>query len=248
MIGKEGNIVPKVLVDVDKKRNDHQQARHSEKQRLQAVNAYVVLGKVTLVAATTGIPEDTLRKWKASDWWKEAEDEIRRSNKIQLSGRLQTVVQRTLAELEDRVANGDFFFNPKTGKWDRKPISAVQANRVVNDLIDKSMVLEKTALEEKVTEEGLDLRLQKLKEEMIRFAKAKTIEGEIVNELPKETHRINPELVPQEANGNPDSGTTEPCAPNATGGIGSSPERVPTGVPTGYFDTPTTDGRGSEVA
>lgn len=150
----------------------------SQKERLQAVNAYVVLGKVTLVVATTGIPEDTIRKWKMSTWWKEAEDEIRRSSKIELSGKLQKIVDKTLLELEDRVTNGDYFFNPRTAAWERKKISAQQASKITTDLIDKTLILDKAATEERTTEEGLDLRLKKLAEEMVRFAKGKTIQGE----------------------------------------------------------------------
>lgn len=155
----------------------------SDKQRLQAVSAYVVLGKVTLVAASTGIPEDTLRKWKTASWWKEAEDEIRRSSKIELSGKLSKIVDATLLQLEDRVANGDYFFNPKIGVFERKPISASQASKISNELIDKTLVLEKAATQERLTDEGLDDRLKKLRDEMIRFAKAKTIQGVKTNEF-----------------------------------------------------------------
>lgn len=202
----------------------------SEKERLQAVNAYVVLGKVTLVSATTGIPEDTLRKWKMADWWKEKEDEIRRSNKIELSGKLQNVVAKTLMALDDRVTNGDYFLNPKTGTLERKPISALHASKITNDLIDKTLLLEREATTEKVTEEGLDLRLKKLKEELTRFAKAKTIEGELVNELPQGTPASNPESVSEEARPDP--------SPAGSGVDGNVPTPSPgfdaPGVPPGY--------------
>lgn len=204
----------------------------SEKERLQAVNAYVVLGKITLVSATTGIPEDTLRKWKITDWWKEKEDEIRRSNKIELSGKLSNVVSKTLQALDDRVTNGDFFFNPKTGGWERKPISALHASKIANDLIDKTLVLEREATTEKVTEEGLDLRLKKLKEEMIRFAKAKTIEGELVkHELPQATPASDSEPVQEE--GSPEASVRTDGSDQNHDGMGSPGFEHP-GVPAGY--------------
>ena len=162
----------------------------SEKERLQAVSAYLVLGKVSLVAATTGIPEDTLRKWKMASWWSEAEDEIRRSSKLQLSGKLSEVITKTITQLDDRVTNGDFFYNPRLGTFERKPINASQASKITSELIDKTLLLEKHATQERISEEGLDIRLKKLRDEMIRFAKAKTISGEL---LPAET--IQGELV-----------------------------------------------------
>ena len=42
----------------------------------------------------TGVPDITCRKWKASPWWKEAEDEIRRGTKVQLSGKLTKAIEK----------------------------------------------------------------------------------------------------------------------------------------------------------
>lgn len=194
----------------------------SEKERLQAVSAYLVLGKVTLVAATTGIPEDTLRKWKITNWWKEAEDEIRRSSKLQLSGKLSDVITKTIEQLDDRVTNGDFFYNPRLGAFERKPINASQASKITSELIDKTLLLEKSASKETITEEGLDQRLRKLRDEMVRFAKAKTIEGEAthVQEIPAEDEGPVQETSGgpvQEASGSGDAGPTEQPRPDEGG-------------------------------
>jgi hypothetical protein len=132
---------------------------------MEVVTAYVLLGKVSLVIATTGVPEDTVRKWKMQPWWKEAEDEIRRSSKLALSGKLQDVVARTFTALEDRVANGDYLYDAKLHKFVRKPINAIVANKIITDLIDKSMMLEEKGSKEAVTEEGIQQRLDKIREE-----------------------------------------------------------------------------------
>ena len=169
----------------------------SDKEKYQAVAAYLLMGKITLVAAATRIPEITLRKWKTAQWWKDAIDEIRRSNKIELSGRLTDVVNKTIVQLEDRVQNGDYFFNPKTGKFERKTIKAIEASQITNNLIDKTLILEKQAITEKETDEGLDARLAKLMEEMKRFAKATTIEGEATHvEDPRTLERISDDSGP----------------------------------------------------
>lgn len=149
---------------------------------MQAVSAYLVIGNFRLTAAAVGIPEETLRRWKLQPWWKEAEDEIKRSSKIELSGKITNVINKTILQLEDRVENGDFVYNPKTGKYDRKPINASIASKITGELIGKNLVLEKEVEKERVTDEGLEDRLNKLKEEMLRFAKAKTIQGEYLNE------------------------------------------------------------------
>ena len=176
----------------------------SEKERRQAVASYLLLGKITLVVAATGIPEVTLRKWKAAPWWKEAEEEFRRGSKIELSGKLSTIVNKTLVALEDRVSNGDFVYNPKTGEYDRKPITAAVANKITNDLIEKATKLEDQALSEKLTDEGLDKRLLKLKNEMEKFAKAKTIEGTAHVQEPSAMDQV----VVFATEGSTESGTT----------------------------------------
>jgi hypothetical protein len=141
----------------------------SEKTRMEVVTSYVLLGKVSLVVATTGIPEDTVRKWKMQPWWKEAEDEIRRSSKLALSGRLNEVVQKTLLALEDRVANGDYIYDSKLQKFVRKPIGALAANKIAGDMIDRANLLEERGVKEAVTNESIQERLDKLREDMRSF-------------------------------------------------------------------------------
>ncbi len=155
----------------------------SEKERLQAASAFVVIGNYRLTAAATNIPEETVRRWAQTDWWKEALDEIRKSSKIELTGKIANVVNKTLLQLEDRVENGDFFYNPKTGKFDRKPINASVASKITGDLISKTLLLEKEVTQERQTDEGLEDRLKKLKDEMLRFAGAKTIDVEVIRNV-----------------------------------------------------------------
>jgi hypothetical protein len=150
----------------------------SEKTRMEVVTAYVLLGKVSLVVATTGVPEDTVRKWKMQPWWKEAEDEIRRSSKLALSGRLQNVVQKTLEALEDRVANGDYIYDFKLQQFVRKPINALAANKIAGDMLERSILLEEKGIREQATEEGIQQRLDKLREELRSFAKGKQFKNE----------------------------------------------------------------------
>ena len=169
----------------------------SDKEKHQAVSAYLVIGNWRLTAAAINIPEETLRRWGNQDWWKEACDEIRKSNKIELSGKIQDVITKTILQLDDRVSNGDFFYNPKTGKFDRKPINASVASKITNDLIARTSILEKEVDRESVSNEGLDDRLKKLRDEMIRFAKAKTIQGELVHELLPEAALEAPSEAPQ---------------------------------------------------
>ncbi len=171
--------MPVIVRRVDKKTPGN--GWWSEKERLQAASAFVVIGNYRLTAAAVNIPEETIRRWALADWWKEALDEIRKSSKIELTGKIANVINKTMLQLEDRVENGDFFYDPKTGKFIRKPINASVASKIAGDLITKTLVLEKEVTQERVSDEGLEDRLKKLKDEMLRFAGAKTIEAEVVH-------------------------------------------------------------------
>lgn len=143
----------------------------SPKQRNEAVAAYLILGNMMMVVASTGIPEVTLRKWKMQQWWRDKEEDIRRGKKVELSSRLSKVIDKTVMQLDDRVEHGDFFYNPRTGVLDRKPISAAQASKITVELIDRNNILDREVSKEVLSDEGLETRLSKLRDEMIKFAR-----------------------------------------------------------------------------
>ncbi len=150
-------------------------------KKMEVLQSYILLGNLTKAAALNNVPHVTAKLWKASNWWVEQEDELRRGSKLQLSSKLAELVNKSMVVLADRLENGDFIYQPRTGAFVRKPISAEHANKITTQLIDRTLAVEKAAKPEKVTTEGLDVHLQKLKEEMIKFAKSKTIEGERID-------------------------------------------------------------------
>lgn len=165
----------------DKRPSDPKQAWYTDKQKYEVVAAYILFGNMAQVSRMTGVPDITCRKWKASPWWKEAEDEIRRGTKVQLSGKLTKAIELANIALEDRLLNGDFMFDYKTGQMVRKPVTADTAVKVLDRLIDRQEQLEKSAQAlDTTTKDGVDERLRKLAEDFVKFAKAK----EIIHEEP----------------------------------------------------------------
>lgn len=177
-------MVKQVIVKYrDKRPSDHKQAWWSDKQRYEAVASYVLFGNLMDSVRMTGIPEQTMRKWKSQPWWADAEREVRMSSKLQLSGKLTKAIQLANIALEDRLVNGDFQYDPKTGTMVRKPVSADTAVKVLDKLIDRQEQLEKNARGlDVVTQEGVAERLEKLAKDFINFAAAKTVEGEARHE------------------------------------------------------------------
>ncbi len=152
-----------------------------EQKKLEVLQSFILLGNLRRAAALNNIPEITAKKWKVTAWWKETEDELRRGSKLELSSKLTDLVNSALVVIADRLQDGDFVFNPRTGQFIRKPVSAEHANKIATQLIDRTLAVEKAAKPAQVTDEGLDARLQKLRDEMLRFAKARTIEGEVID-------------------------------------------------------------------
>ena len=146
--------------------------RWSEKQRMEAVNSYLLLGNLALTGRILNIPEITLRVWKAQTWWKDAVAEIKASEKVQLSSRIKKLVDGALAVVEDRLTNGDFQFDQKTGVVIRKPVNMKDAHKVAVDMVDKAEQLEKGERPEQ-TEEHVEDKLLKLAEKFADMATKK---------------------------------------------------------------------------
>lgn len=163
---------------VDKQSTDGPKARYSPKQKLEAVTSYLILGKIALVAGALNIPEETLRLWKATDWWKEMEQEVRTSSRVEVSGRLSRIIEKSMNVVEDRLEHGDFQYNPKTGQFSRKPVGAKTAGDILIKAIDKQVLLEKIDKEPQADTVKIEDRLKAIQDKLIefsRFSKAKTI-------------------------------------------------------------------------
>lgn len=165
-----------------------------DKKKLEVVTTYLALGKLPLVAAMTNVPLSTLRQWKMQPWWKEFEVEITSEDDLELSGKLKKIVDRSLDAVVDRIANGEFKVNNKTGKVDRVPVNLRDVHRVSVDLIDKYNLIrgKPTSRVEKVAIEDAMIKLANQFQEWAKSLKKEekilgedssglTIEGEIVH-------------------------------------------------------------------
>src|SRR5690242_2621769 len=109
---------------VGKKPGDVKQAQWSDKQKFDTVAAYMVIGNIKATAEATGVPPDTIKYWKAQEWWKDYEGQIRQQTRVQVSGKLLKVIEKAFKVVEDRLENGDWLFNSRTGEIRRVGVSA----------------------------------------------------------------------------------------------------------------------------
>lgn len=112
-----------------------------KEKKLQVVTQYLALGNMKLVAATTGVDYGLIRQWKMQPWWKEFEREIRATENIALDSNLTKIVDKSLETVADRLENGDFIFDNKTGQIKRKPVNMKDAAKVSVDLLTKRELL-----------------------------------------------------------------------------------------------------------
>jgi len=162
----------------------------SDKQKMEAVKSYLLLGNVALVSRILNIPEVTIRYWRRSEWWAACIEDIRTQEKVELSGKLKTIVEKSLEAVEDRLLNGDFVLNQKTGQMERKQVNMKDAHKVATDLIDRKALLDKTG-PAVATEQGDDERLLKLAEKFATFVTQKL-------DKPKEELELVEDITPKE--------------------------------------------------
>ena len=115
----------------------------SDKKRLEVVTTWLVLGKIPLVSATTGVPEGTIRQWRTQPWWKEIEVSVQTESDQELDTKLAKRVDKALDLVMDRLEHGDFLYDPKSGEFIRKPVSMKDTWKVSTEMIDKRLLLRK---------------------------------------------------------------------------------------------------------
>ena len=107
---------------------------YSDRQKLEAVTTYLMLGgNIKLTAKTLSIPADTLYIWAKTEWWNSLVNDVRKEDKLQLSSRLKKIIETSWNAVGDRLEKGDWILNNKTGEVIRKPVSIRDAARVAVD-------------------------------------------------------------------------------------------------------------------
>ena len=137
----------------------------ADSQKMEAIQSYLLLGNLALTSRILGIPEITLRVWKTSQWWKDAVAEIQAQEKIELSAKMKKIVGASLAVVEDRLVNGDFQFDQKSGEVIRKPVNMKDAHRVAMDMQERQVTIEKAMNSEVTQEDDVQSKLLKLAEQ-----------------------------------------------------------------------------------
>ena len=108
-----------------------------EKKKLEALTTFLATGSQAHTSAITGVPEETIRLWRKSEWWTEQTKELKSNNNLKLDDKLAKVMDRALDAVMDRLENGEYIYDPRTGTTTRVPPKLRDAQKVAGVMIDK---------------------------------------------------------------------------------------------------------------
>jgi hypothetical protein len=115
----------------------------SEGKKIDAVTTWLITGNLTATASVVGVPHVTLKLWKKQPWWNELVTDIQTESDQELDAKLSKRIAKSLEIINDRLENGDFQYDPKTGQFVRKPVSMKDGWKVANEMIDKRWLIRK---------------------------------------------------------------------------------------------------------
>lgn len=161
----------KDVLIAERKKHQKNYKMRSDDTKIEVVKTYLALGgNLSLTASVTDISRDTLKTWKASNWWKNLVEEIKQCEKLELSAKTKKILNASMDVLADRVQNGDFIYDQKQGKLIRKPLSAKDAHTISVDLMDRAQILDKETQEEPEHKDKDLARLEALADKFAKIA------------------------------------------------------------------------------
>ena len=171
--------------DTRTKVSAEQDGTWSDEKRIEVVACYISLGSMTEASKVTGVPLNTCWSWKKGVWWNDVEATLRDEKNNDTSSKLTSIVDKTLVAIVERIENGDYIYNQRTGEITRVEIPASALNKIATTLLDRRLVLDKM---ERVKDEDtgdstekLQVQLGKLATAFTKFVESKKREEKIID-------------------------------------------------------------------
>ena len=152
---------------------------YTDKEKLEAVQLYLLTGNQRATAAALNLHKNTMNNWVSSQWFKDLSQQVRNEGHIALSNKLKTIASKALDVTLDRLENGEWIYNQKTGEMIRKPVQARDSAKIAASFLDSAEKVEKQSTKE-VTENAAAGRLEQLAEAFKLFA-TKTTRVEVID-------------------------------------------------------------------
>ena len=130
-----------------------------------------------LVSEKTDIAYNVLCEWRKQDWWLSLADELRQAKKAKRGAKLSSIIDQSLEVIQDRLENGDFILNNKTGEILRKPVALRDAAQISNNLLGRQLQIEDMAEKLDQQKDTVSETLAMLANEFKKFNRMKHKEG-----------------------------------------------------------------------
>jgi len=165
-----------------KKTLPHAPGHWDKRKQLEAVTTYLATGNMAETSRLINVPKGTLDKWKTSDWWKDLIEEIQSGEGQKQDNKMSKVIDKALDTLMERIDDGDFQYDQRTGRLVKVPLKARDLERVTSGLFDKRQLIRKKPTNIKVDDLNQAGRLLKLAEQFAAFAGKKVDPDRVVDQ------------------------------------------------------------------
>ena len=147
--------------------------------KIDSCTLYCVYGDFEKVSELTKVPVHHLKAWHQEPWWVEIQKQVYVEQNENLSSRINHVLDKSLEEINDRLQDGDYFFDRKAGTLRRKPVDTKTLAILFDNLTTKRQLVrgEPTSINAKI---GVEDRLAQLADSFEKFAKSRLIENGVV--------------------------------------------------------------------
>lgn len=149
-------------------------------KKTEAVLTWLTCGNLTQTAALIGVGLPTVKHWRKQPWWTEAVDDFRDDDKTELDARYQKIIRKALDVVDDRLENGNFQMDQKTGKIVRVPVSISDSHRVMTDLVSQQQSLRQDKTVQAVAVETINDKLAKLAVQFAEMALGNNKRKEVI--------------------------------------------------------------------
>ena len=158
---------------------------YTEEDRIRAASVYATTGKCNAAKTSVivNIPAETLRVWRAQEWWPQVIDRIRQEKDDEHDQAFTEIIDNILPEISDRIAAGDYILNHVTGKLVRKPMGGKELGILTSIVADKRDLMRRKQKSQTETASTTELlkQIAKTVKEFVSQNNQKTIEGEVIH-------------------------------------------------------------------
>jgi len=155
---------------------------YPEEVRIEAVALYAAIGNAAEVARILGVQSTLIRQWKTLEWWDVMMRRVHLEKDEELDSKFTKIVDKAVDEINDRLENGEFVYNARTGETVRVKPKMRDVAMVAATNLEKRQLLrgQPTSRSEKI---DVSDSLKRLATEFAKFSKAKDItpESEIID-------------------------------------------------------------------